>query len=510
MSEKRTLLILTLAVLAIISLPYLLGFQAGSQLSRFGGFLINPVDGHSYLAKMQQGVRGDWRFRLPYTAEPGEGAYVFLFYLGLGHLSRVMNLPVISVFHLARLVSAVWLIWVIHQMVRSLFKDPKAIWFGLILSLFGSGLGWLAALSGGFTSDFWVAEAYPFLAMYTNPHFTVGLGLMLYALLPDRRENLRSNLIAGLLLGLIQPFSVVIISLVKLSDAGIKVFRERSSFKEILEADWFWPRIGFCLAGGMVLIYQYWAILSDPVLSLWHQQNITPNPGVLDLLISLSPALILGGIGVRKAWKEDEGRMLVLWAGISLILVFIPWRLQRRFLTGIYFPLAGLSVFGVLALVQRTSIKFRHWVIATLFFAIPTNLIVLASGLQAIASRNPSIFLDRDLLQGLAWINSNSGQKDLVLADPEHGLTIPSLTGRRVVYGHPFETVQAEDEAAFLEEVFYGQHKADFYQRALKTRSFDYVMLDSSQAQDFNRWLVDNRDLVFQSNEIMIYSGQIE
>ena len=48
----------------------------------------------------------------------------------------------------------------------------------------GLGLGWLALPFGGVPSDFWVAEAYPFLSSYANPHFPLSLALLLWLMLP--------------------------------------------------------------------------------------------------------------------------------------------------------------------------------------------------------------------------------------------------------------------------------------------------------------------------------------
>ena len=506
MRAKRYLVIVALFALLLISLPYLIGFQANSSGEQFGGFLINPVDGHSYIAKMQQGNEGDWKFQLPYTSQPGEGAYLFLFYLGLGHLSRILGISPLYVFHGARLLASLGLIFVIYQMLQALFNDDKAIKTGLLLALFGSGLGWLAVLAGGFTADFWVAEAYPFLSMYTNPHFTLGLGLMIFSLLPEIRDRLFPNLLSGLLLGIIQPFGVVIISLVKIMGGGWLIIQQKEKAKHVLRSDWFWSVFGFCLAGGSVILYQYWAILSDPVLSQWNQQNITAKPELLDLLISLSPVMILGITGARRAWTNETGKLLIYWAGVCLGLVFIPWSLQRRFLTGIYFPLAILSVFGLEILANRTSLNYRQWLILVVFLAIPTNLIILVSGFQGISERNTSIYLDQDLAAGLKWIATNTNEDDLVLAAPEDGLYVPSYTGRRVIYGHPFETVQAEQKRAFLEGIFFNGKEDDYYDSALEKRAVDYVLINRNQAQDFNRWLGENWLLSYQSDEFLIYA----
>jgi hypothetical protein len=90
----------------MITLPYLYAAQAGGDEYVFGGFLLNPIDGNSYLAKMYEGWRGDVKFTLPYTTEVSEGGYLFLFYIGLGHLARMIDVPRILVFHAARIISS--------------------------------------------------------------------------------------------------------------------------------------------------------------------------------------------------------------------------------------------------------------------------------------------------------------------------------------------------------------------------------------------------------------------
>lgn len=506
MSDKRYLVILLIVIMVLISLPYLYGFLSDSTQSRFGGFLMNPIDGHSYLAKMQQGYRGDWKFNLPYTSEPGEGAYLFLFYIILGHIGRITQIPLVYVFHAARIISAGWLFITINQMLGTVFKDIKFARIGLFLAFFGSGLGWIAALFGAFTSDLWVAEIYPFLSAYTNPHFSLGLGIMVWVMLPKNQDKILRNFIGGILLGIIQPFGVVIIILVKVISGILVIINENLPIKSLFRARWVWALVGFSLAGGSVLAYQLFAIMTDPVLAQWNDQNITIKPSVIDLVISLSPCLILAVFGVRKAWEKDTGKMLVLWSSICLGLVFVPWSLQRRFLTGLFLPLAFLSVFGLINISDNTSLKLKHLVILTVFLAVPTNLIVIISGLQAISLRDPAVFIDQDMRAGLNWINENSEINALVLADEDNGLYIPSFTGRRVIYGHPFETIQAETEQTLLQELFNEKQTDQIYDDVLDLRGVDYVVLDQSTQGNFEEFLIEYWALAFQANEVRIYA----
>ena len=100
-SEWRVVLALSALTVAMAGLPYALAYAVPPGYV-FSGFLINPVDGNSYFAKMREGMRGEWLFTLPYTAEPGPGAFIFTYYLFLGHVARWAGAGLDCVYHAAR------------------------------------------------------------------------------------------------------------------------------------------------------------------------------------------------------------------------------------------------------------------------------------------------------------------------------------------------------------------------------------------------------------------------
>src|SRR3970282_1263171 len=108
--DRSFFLSIAFLVLFLNILPFALAVRAGGDQFVFDGVLLNPIDGHTYLAKMYQGYRGDWRFTLPYTADSGQGAYMNLFYLLLGHLARFTGLSFPLVFSLARILAGLLLL----------------------------------------------------------------------------------------------------------------------------------------------------------------------------------------------------------------------------------------------------------------------------------------------------------------------------------------------------------------------------------------------------------------
>ncbi|HEX9680036.1 MAG TPA: hypothetical protein VGA32_01180, partial [Anaerolineales bacterium] len=60
-------------------IPYWIATGQAPGDAVFSGFLLNPTDGFSYLAKMRQGWDGEWLFRLSYTDAPGTPVLLFAY-----------------------------------------------------------------------------------------------------------------------------------------------------------------------------------------------------------------------------------------------------------------------------------------------------------------------------------------------------------------------------------------------------------------------------------------------
>ena len=491
---------IVVTVFAMTNLPYLFAANAAGQGTVFGGFLLNPLDGNSYLAKMYQGWRGDWRFTLPYTAQPGKGGYLFLFYLFLGHLARWLHQPLLLVFHLFRILGTGGMLFALCSFFKATLVEDRLYVPAFALAALGSGLGWLLLPFGAFTSDYWVAETYPFLSAYGNPHFVIGLALLLWILTQQVRSKYLAAkgrllvTLAALGLSIISPFGVVIALVV----SGIATLLDfwpirsgkRRSLTDFWELAWsqtfFWVLIG----GAPLSIYDFWIARVDPVLAGWNLQNLTPAPPLWDTVVSLSPALLLALVGIWALYKNHDQsltsgqRLLLIWALAGLLLLYAPFGLQRRFMMGLYIPMAGLAVIGLMGLAARIRKRMSFLFTIVLLLALPTNLLVLLAAQHGAETHDPQIYLTRGEALALDWIEVNTPPNALILASPQTGLLIPAYTGRRVIYGHPFETVNAEVQKNLVVQWF-GEGKtpesasqADQQpQKFLEEQQVDYIFL---------------------------------
>ncbi len=491
-----------LLVLILVTAPYIYAAKAGGTEYVFGGFLLNPLDGNTYLAKMRQGWDGDWLFHLPYTAEPGEGAFINGYYLFLGHAARVTSFSLVLTFHLARVVGAALFPLALYKFCKAVLIEPGAQRIAFALAALGSGMGWLAVPFGGFTSDFWVAEAYPFLAAYANAHFPLGLAIQIWLLTPREGQIdwKRGAQFAGaaLLLSIVSPFSVPVVLLVWGGVAVWKKTRPEAIGEEIRRLAW--------MAGGGVplLIYYVYAIRTNPVLAAWNAQNVTAAPPVWDLAVSFSPALLLAVVGGISAHRENSNtrRLLLSWVALCLLLALIPFNLQRRFLIGLYVPLACLAAIALNQLAGRT----RRLATATIFaLAIPTNLVILLTGVFAVQTHDPAIYLTNGEFEAFAWIEENTIDDALVLAGPETGLLIPVYTHARVLYGHPFETVNAEAVKAAVTAFYAGEMSEADARAFLQDNGIEYVFVGPREREMGTISLLADWVMVYQGDGVAIY-----
>ncbi len=476
-SEWRWAIGWSLVILFLSCLPYLIAGQLAPPGWQFAGFLVNPLDGHSYIAKMRQGYEGNWLFHLTYTPEPHQGAFIFLFYLALGRLAALTHLPLIWIFHLARLAAGLLLAMAAFRFIAQVTPHPAERRLAFLLLLTASGFGWLGAILGTFPIDLWVPEAFGPYSLYANPHFPLGMALMLIIFLPviqpappSPRPNLRSILrtgLAGLALALILPFALLTVwAVLAIFLLWLYLSRRGLPWQQI------WLTLGVGLFSAPVIAYDYWVSVSNPILAGWSRQNVTPAPAVLDLLLGYGLvgllALVGGWIIIRRGWLDappGEG-LVLLWAVTTIGLVYMPLDLQRRLINGLHIPLTLLAAIGLKRWLDRTTLnQRRRRLIGNAVVTVGGLGTLFVWGLPLLGMMSPPsesattalFFLRNEEVAALDWLNENSQADDIILASPRLGMFVPGQTGARAFYGHPFETIEAETKKAMTEAFYRGE-----------------------------------------------------
>jgi hypothetical protein len=459
-------IVVSASVIALASLPYAAVYLTTPPDLRFVGTLLNPLDGDSYLAKMQLGAQGDWLFHLPYTAQDHPGAFVFAYYLALGHVAEWTHLPIPFVYHLMRIIAGFVLLSAVYALVANVMQDLAERRLAFLFVALSSGLGWLAVVLGHLgTSDLLVPESNTFFSLHINPHFPMAMALMVGMLLLGGRGprgsreprvgrpegegwgiRLVTQSAMSLALAIVQPFAVVIVY----ATLGVSLLLRWQRDGRIP-----WPQVWMAFIAGAVTlplsVYTLWVTQADPVLRGWTAQNVTPSPPVWDYALGygLVLALAVPGAVVAIRRRTDLDLLLLAWVGVTAIALYAPFALQRRLSLGLHIPLAILAAMGLARLTKRrlvTGLAFAATLLTTLLVVV----LAIGGGMK----HDSKLFVSADEAAAMDWLHEHTPRDAVVLASPEMGLFIPAWAGRRVVYGHPFETVNAEQTRARVETFF--------------------------------------------------------
>jgi hypothetical protein len=491
--EGRWVLIASLAVILLASLPTLYAWALADADHVFSGFVYNAEDGNSYIAKMRLGARGDWLFRLMYTTEDHQGALVYTFYLLLGKFATGLGLSHILVYHLARALFGLGLLLTAYAFAARFTAEVTVRRVAWLLVAVGSGLGWLLTLLGAtnllgsLPLDFWVPEAYTFLVLYSSPHLALAEALLLWAILWTlntlQGHGLRWCLYAGLAafaMAWILPFYAGVLAVALGAYLlALLVRRRRIS----------WQETGIVALTGLgalpPVLYHAGVFVANPAFAAWAAQNriLSPHPVhyLLGFILLLVPA-VWGAIQTLRQ-GEEQWLLPVAWVLIVPVVLYLPFNLQRRMIAAVQVPLALLAAMGLLAWFRHK----RRILVAYVAVASLSNLLLVAGSLGPIQQRTVPVYRPGDEVAALEWLADQAQPDETILASFQAGNVIPARTDLRVFAGHGPETLNSEQKQAEIRRFFQPDTTDTWRQSLLHDHGLDYVLYGPIE-RDLGAW----------------------
>jgi hypothetical protein len=530
-----------LAATLLLLIPYVLGYALAQPGTEFTGILMNPEDSNSYFAKMLQGYHGQWMYSIPFTPEDHAPAFLGGFYIGLGHLARIVNIDLVTIWHIARVLLGLILFLTTFVFIAHFVPDKATRWTAYLLSVFGSGLGWILFLLnqphwlGAFPVDFKMPEAHLFFTALTFPHVELGTVLiMLSFMIVERafagiaRNPADTHVWAwGILAGIVNlavtvvyPFLIYLIG----TTLGFYWVWKCVQTRRVLLRQGLLTALTILVPAPLILYYAV-TLLTNPVLRAWEAQSVTASPPWPHYLVAYGLLLLLALV---LLWRRPNARFALLWSWLLAValLVYAPLNSQRRFVEGVHVPLSILAAAGLCEVVlaslgstrwfQRVSERpgytaeglKRLSVISFLAFTSVSNIYVLLSISVTTAWQQPyPLFRSREEVAATRWLQVNASRQARVLGAYETGNWIAARAGNRVILGHWAETVDWEtrfDEVAR----FYSRNTDDAWRTALLDRyHIRYVFAGPRERAlgDFDPSQASYLEPVFSNRDVALY-----
>ncbi len=469
-TEWRWVIFVGSALVILAFVPFLWVGLSGANNNQwqFMGVLNNYIDGATYLSKMMQGYEGSLLIHFRHTSEPHNAIFIQIIYPLLGQLARLVSIPPIALFHATRVVASLIMYMALYHLAATIWPRRRSRRIFFIVASIGSGLGWLLViLTGdpGRVPDLVIPEMYPFYSSLVNVHFPLTLAflalitsVMIVTFRPGSTENPSMNN-GGLLVGvgsfalsLLYPQSLVPFAVAAIGLVGLRTVRHR----HISMRDVRWLLV--LILPALPLAAYYFAIVNyNFAAAEWNRQNITPSPSFIILVVGLGVPLLMALPGIWRSirrFEPDGDQFMLVWLAAMLIAMYLPTNTQRRFGVAMMLPIA---YFATRAL-EGFWFEFvnRRWRYRLLIAVVPVMTMTYVLILMGNLTVNSGPFLQRDYVAAFQWLKEQGRTDEVVLAAPDVSAWIPGWTGDRVVYGHPFETLNAVTKEQQVENWFSG------------------------------------------------------
>ncbi len=482
--ERRIVFGVIVGAVLLTSVPYLFGmFRQGRDYRYLNTNPIASADTNVYFSFMKQAAQGDVFVRNLHTSEPQVGSIFHPLWLVLGWVSGLLSLSIPLVFHLARIVLAVVFLLVLYDLLCQLFDRSRRRMIAFVLLAFSSGIGTIFSLDVSLRepmqimlllpTDHWVSESNTFLTLFHSPLFVLSQLLIVVILRQFLyEERWRSFLLpAGLLffLGLVHPYDLVTLGVLLPALLIVRLLRD-SSFKR-QDAQRYLKRLVF--AGALAvpaLIYFFAVTATQTAVGSWAKQNVTTSPPIHSYLIGYGFVFGFAVVGFVALWRtRHRAQLLVMtWAVVSALLLYMPIQINRRMSNGLHIPLAILAAVGIDLLwgwLARHLPERRPMLRAGVFAAVgwvmglglffSTVSIVLKSMYWSANPKTSIYYISTDQANAIDWLGTHAARNDVILSQSFIGNVIPARTGLRVFAGHGHQTIDWEKKIANVSGWFY-------------------------------------------------------
>lgn len=537
-----------LLLAGITSLPYAVGLLIAPEGWVYSGAPAAPtgtqVDFNSHMAKMWQGRRGQWDYRLLFTHEDHIGIpLVQGFYVALGSLASVTPFSLPLVYHTARFLLTTGMALAIWAFASYFFEQPGERWLATLFATIAGGWSWLLLfISPVMTQqvspiEFWLSDAFNLLGALYMPHFAAAIILQIVVILSfetwartpmhggepngtnvKRLVNQRPLIILTLALAaesIVQPYVILLLTpLLVILTAYHVLSARRLSLRQAL---WLTIPLGIHAA---LIVYQYATMSADPVWANFTDQNKTLSPLATYYLLGYLPFIIPIMFGARAFIldaADDRWWLPILWVSLVAVLLYAPFPTQRRYLLGVQTPLAMMAAYGWARGVLPRLRPRRRALLTIVYVALASMALLGIIGANVAAMANPArnklVFYQPDELLAYTWLQREStGRNDAVLTTFDatgqgSGGRLVATTGQRVFIGHWFETADFENKAAQV-RYFYDTATSDDWRREfLNDTGIVYIWYDeyARAAGDWNPATADYLEAVFASDTVTIY-----
>jgi len=534
--EWRFVIIITIFVMVITTLPYLYAYYtAPAGMSWNGIHSLASGDLPIYFSYINQVKHGDFLIKDHFTSEHQQLGTFNIVWFVVGYTAKIFNLSPVFAFHAARVFLIPFLLAILYIILSYFFKDKTLRKLSFFIASFASGVGlYFATFFASSKLDYYfhstdlcVTESNLFSTMFQTSHFILSyimlLSIFLLILLAFDSNKIKYSILAGLISLVFfnfHPYYLLTVFLIPSVYLGILILKE----KKILWKPVMHLAIIFLLSLPSI-IYHLWLIVKEPIIGIRASQNISSLDSFWTLIPGFGFLWLFSIVGIYLVIKhkkfDNKFLFAFIWLITSLFLIFLPTQFSSRYTEGLIIPLVIFSTIALVNIYHRSQQYFskrinqflitNKFLLITLFvlFIAPTNFLNLVRDTYYFTTNYPPVFyLEDGKINSWNWLKENTDQDSVVIADPNYNsFFVPVYSLRHVFVAHEHETLHFFSKFP-LNVWFYKTNDNDTQkQKLLKRKNINYIFY-SPEEKELGDFQPDEKDYlkkVYQEGESAVY-----
>ncbi|MEK7570213.1 MAG: hypothetical protein AAB515_02130 [Patescibacteria group bacterium] len=480
-AEVRFLIWLITAVVLVTSAPYVFGWLATPAHRTYTGIhRLTPGDISVYYSFIEQGRQGQVFSRNLFSSEAQPVAAVLTpQWYAVGQFAKLFHVSNIVAYQLTRVGFSILFLILAYHFIAGMLPAHRVRMVAMTVLSFGTGFGAFVPIGDiahavrtlAIPIDLWVPEAFPFLSLYHNPLFLMGLcGILAVFMLVERAYDQQDTVAAWfasgllLILAIIHPYDVFLIAAVLAGHFFVRVLGDRTW--SVQRARSYLRLLVLVLLPAVLALGTLRTIFAiQPGLAGWAAQNVTLSPAVWWYLPAYLIPCVLAFMAFPRALRTGTTRtfVVVTWAGVVPLLLYLPYfPYQRRMMEGWFIALVVLGAVAVQAFWQRA--RKRGALVEGAVIATGITLVIILMGITSLThlvkdayyaafGREP-VSMPTGVVQAFQWVRDTSDVEAVVLARPNDSNLLPGWAGRTVFLGHADLTAKSKAKTVSVQAFF--------------------------------------------------------
>jgi hypothetical protein len=345
-----------LAVLAMASVPYLVGYLRAPAGRVYTGLLFDVPDHAQYWSWVTSSRQGLF---IPntMTPEPNDATFLNPAMWMLAQVQALFGLSFAALFQWWRLAAAVVVGPALAVAALRLSQSDAQARVAFWIALAGGGFGWLLVIAkyalrlpdAPFPEAIYIVEPNTWFGLLAYPYLPLAQGFMLIALVGAFRVHTAPSAAAwvacaagALGVALLHAYDLVVVYAVVGAFWIVELVRSRA-----IPWRFSWAIVLILACSAPLAGYYQYLTSSDPlwrsILSQYVNAGVwTPVPPLLVIL--LGAPLLLAAVRLRGlSWDHAGTRFAASWALIGVVIIYVPTVFQVKLLAALQVPLAILA-----------------------------------------------------------------------------------------------------------------------------------------------------------------------